>query len=132
MSTTSASVKGMGTPIEPSLTTAPSPMGLQWVTGLASLRPYPSTSAPPVSSPNLLMTAVGSAAPPEMQLRTVRSLNFATSGWFITAMYIVGTPQNEVIFSFWMVFMTASSSHLGRRTNEAPEYSGAFMAAVIP
>ena len=66
------------------------------------------------------MTATGSAAPPEMQPRTVVRLNFLTSGWCITAMYIVGTPQNEVTFSFCIVSITASTSNLGRRTSEPP------------
>jgi hypothetical protein len=78
------------------------------------------------------MTAAGSAAPPEMQPRTVLRLKFLTAGWCMTATYMVGTPQNEVTLSFCIVSITASTSNLGRRTMELPAYSGAFMAAVMP
>ena len=66
------------------------------------------------------LTATGSGAPPEMQALTDLRLNLATLGLLMTAMYIVGTPQKLVTFSFSIVFITSSTSKRGRRTTRAP------------
>ena len=78
------------------------------------------------------LTATGSGAPPEMQDLTDLRLNLATSGWLMTAMYIVGTPQKLVTFSFSIVFITSLTSKRGSRTTRAPTKKGAFIAVVIP
>ena len=67
-----------------------------------------------------------------MQDLTVLRWNFETLGWLITAMYIVGTPQKLVTFSFSIVAMTGSTSNLGTTTTVQPALSGAFIVVVIP
>src|SRR5207245_158987 len=94
-STTFASVSGNGMPMH-SLTT---PFrGLQWVTGDASVRPYPSTSRPPVAASNCFRTSFGRGAAPEMHARIDRRSYFASFGCRRIAMYIVGTPGKRLGF----------------------------------
>ncbi len=79
------------------------------------------------------LTATGSGAPPEMQDLTDLRLNFETLGLLMTAMYIVGTPQKLVTFSFSIVSITVLDIE-PREEDDAwhRRQNGAFMAVVIP
>ena len=105
-------------------------MGLTWVTGEASLRPYPSTSLPPVSSSNRCCTCGGSGADPLMQAWTLLKSTFALSARRLIATYIVGTPWKIVGRDFRMCGTTFSTSKRGMHTTAPPTITAESMTVV--
>src|SRR5881396_1893400 len=105
-------------------------MGLAWVIGDVSVRPYPSTSLAPVIDSNFSATARGSGAAPERHARIDVRSYFGVSFPSLMAMYSRGTPGNIVGFSFWITFSVGSSWNWGIRTSFAALYTPTFIATV--
>ena len=85
-----------------------------------SVRPKISTTRQPVSCSNRSMGSTGNGAAPDTQYRMlVRSYLF-TSGWFVRAMNMVGTPGNQVGLTSWMVWSTSPGSNCGIRCMATP------------
>ena len=82
--------------------------------------PQPSLRLQPVSAVNCCATSSGSGAPPEPQYLSERRLCFGVSGWLISAVNIVGTPQKTLIFLLEMSSSAASGSKRACRMISAP------------
>jgi hypothetical protein len=88
---------GIGIPQEPSLRMLPAWAGVKVPLGEVSVMPQPSLRLQPVIAVNCCATSSGSGAPPDPQYLSVRRLCFGVSGWLISAVNMVGTPQKTLI-----------------------------------
>ena len=79
-------MSGNGSPIVPMRFFAWSRIGLQCVTGEASVSPYPSTRFPPVSSLNFVAVWSMSGADPEMHATIERRSYFGANGELMIAL----------------------------------------------
>src|SRR5689334_21792856 len=89
---------GAGMPQEPALRLPPAWAGVKVPLGDVSVMPQPSVNWQPVTAANCCATSSGSGAPPDPQYLSERRLWFGVSGWLISAVNIVGTPQNTLTF----------------------------------
>src|SRR5699024_9938935 len=129
-STTLYSVDGIPIPTLPGFRVENG--GLQCVMGELSESPYPSTIVAPVFFSKFLNNSTGIGALPELQGRILSRPYFSAFGWFVMAIYIVGTPGNAEGFKSLIVCSTSSMSNLGSIILIAPVYIERFMQAVIP
>ena len=92
-------VSDIGRPIDPNFLNRLL-VGLIWVTGEVSVRPYPSKRIVPVTASNALATSGGSGAAHELHMLTDDRSYFPTSGWVAIPAYRAGTQLKTVPLVF--------------------------------
>src|SRR5690625_7095095 len=93
-------------------------MKLACVTGDVCVKPYPSTSRPPVSASKRCCTSNGRPAEPLIHASIDDKSYSFNFGWLNKPIYIVGAPGNRVGLSFSIVFNTSPASNFGKRRSE--------------
>ena len=130
-STIFTSVFGTTLPIDPGFDGAPT-VGLRWVTGLASVMPYPWTTGQPSFCPSARAISSPSGAAPENTRRTLERSNCATAGCFTSPRTMGGTSGRTVTRCFWTRPRNSTRSKRGIVTTVLPLARHSFMMTTRP
>ena len=121
---------GNGTPIDPGRRSVV--IGLPTTTGEVSVRPYPSTSSPPVAASQRCTSGAGSGIAPDRPYRMPWMLTPRRSASSTIRSYSGGTAGTKVGTARSMASMSRATSGLGRSTSVAARSMPSSIPTVTP